>query len=313
MIIWNDTADYPDHRGKVVASIGNFDGVHVGHVAILASAVEEARRRELPALLITFEPHPLAVVAPARRPVLLQTRRQKLGALEQAGLSDVLVLHFDEQMAALDGEAFFGQLLAGGVDLAAVHVGENFRFGHRRTGDLGLLRVIGEHHGFDVVGVPPICIDGTTVSSSVIRRAVVAGDIERAGRLLGRCFALTGEVVRGEGRGSGLQFPTANLETENEIVPGNGVYVTETLALAGRYPSMTNVGVRPTFGGKTVVVESHLLDFVGDLYGERLEVRFLARIRDEQEFPSAFELADQIARDRAAAEAYFHNVQFRSP
>jgi riboflavin kinase/FMN adenylyltransferase len=311
--VWNGIEGYPEDRGAVVATIGNYDGVHRGHRVILDGIVAEARRGGLPSLLITFEPHPLAVVAPERRPALLQTRRQKLDCLEQAGLDDVLILTFDGALAELEGEAFFADLLCAHVELAAVQVGENFRFGHRRAGDLELLREIGSRQGFDVVGVPPVRQGDDTVSSSAIRAAVAAGDVERAARLLGRPFSLTGEVVRGDGRGADLDFPTANLEVENEVLPTGGVYVSETRVLAGRYPSMTNVGVRPTFGGREVRVETHLLDFSDDLYGERLELDLLARIRDEQRFDGPGELADQLARDRAAAEAYFHNLHLRAP
>jgi riboflavin kinase/FMN adenylyltransferase len=156
-----------------------------------------------------------------------------------------------------------------------------------------------------VEGVPPVQIDGMTVSSSAIREAVQAGRVEQAYRMLGRPFAALGEVVPGQGRGAEIQFPTANMAVENEMIPAVGVYVTETLALASRYRSVTNVGVRPTFGGQDLTVETHLLDFDDDLYTERIEVRFLARIRDEMRFESAVELGDQIARDRAAAEAFF--------
>ena len=313
MNIWNGIEGFPDDRGSVVATIGNYDGVHVGHRAIVEGVVTEARQRALPSLLITFEPHPLAVVAPERQPRLLQTRRQKLDSLEQIGLDDVLILRFDESLAALDGSSFFESLLCEHVELAAIHVGETFRFGHRRAGNLELLRNIGVRRGFDVVGVPAVRLAEESVSSSAIRAAVEAGDVERAARLLGRPFTLAGEVVRGDGRGASLEFPTANLEVENEIVPAAAVYVSETLALAGRHPSMTNIGVRPTFGGGEVRVETHLLDFADDLYGERMELMLLARIRDEQEFPNPGELADQIARDRAAAEAYFQNLHLRTP
>jgi riboflavin kinase/FMN adenylyltransferase len=295
-----------------VASIGNFDGVHLGHRAILDSAIVDGQRRNLPTFLITFEPHPLSVVAPSRSPRLLQTRRQKLDSLERAGLSDLLIIHFDVELAALGGEAFFADVICPRLELAAIHVGESFRFGNRRAGDLTLLRRIGEKHGFNVVGIPSLLIDGEPVSSSTTRRALRAGDVELARRLLGRPFSLSGEVIPGEGRGADLEFPTANLRLENELIPSNGVYVTETVVLAGRYPSMTNVGVRPTFGGDSVTVESHLLEFSGDLYGERAEVRFRARIRDEKRFPDARELADQLARDRAAATAYFANMQFQT-
>jgi riboflavin kinase/FMN adenylyltransferase len=187
-------------------------------------------------------------------------------------------------------------------------VGSTFRFGRARGGDIRLLQTIGAELGFTVVAVPPVSVEGETVSSSAIRAAIEAGDVARARAFLGRPFAVTGEVVRGEGRGRMLEFPTANVAVENETVPGRGVYVTETLAFASRFPSITNVGVRPTFGGNTLAVESHLIDIDEDLYGERVEVRFLARLRDEATFAGPAELADQIARDQAAAISYFSGL-----
>lgn len=309
MNVWNGIERYPADAPPVVASIGNFDGVHLGHRAILDSAVADARRRGTTAVLVTFDPHPLSVVAPERKPRLIQTRRQKLESLAAAGLDGVLVLRFDGAMAALSGERFFAEVLGDRVRLAAVHVGETFRFGHDRTGGLDLLRTIGEAAGFAVVGVPPVRAGDEVVSSSSIRRRVGEGDVERARAMLGRPFALTGEVVRGEGRGRSLSFPTANLAVENELLPRRGVYVTQSSALALRVPSVTNVGIRPTFPGNGLSVETHLIDFDEDLYGERIEVRFLAKIRDEMRFDSPSELADQIARDRAAAVSYFRGLQ----
>ncbi len=309
MIVWNGIERVPGATPPVVATIGNFDGVHVGHRAILDSAVAAARRKGLLSVLVTFEPHPLAVVDPGRKPRLLMTRRQKLEALEAAGLDAVLILEFTPEVAALDGEEFFSSHLGARLPLSAVHVGENFRFGHGRAGDLALLRKIGATRGFEVVGVAPVILGQEVVSSSAIRKAVEEGDVERARRMLGRPFAVSGEVVRGEGRGRTLEFPTANVDVENEMVPRRGVYVTEAVVLALRLPSVTNVGIRPTFGGSEMTVETHLIDFEDDLYGERMEVRFLARIRDEQRFTGASELADQIARDRAAAVAFFHNLK----
>jgi riboflavin kinase/FMN adenylyltransferase len=309
MRIWNGIERYDSGPQEVVASIGNYDGVHLGHREILRRVVEQGRRRGLPSLLISFEPHPAAVVAPERRPKHLQTRRQKLDSLEETGLSDLLILEFTAKLAALDAGQFFAQILAPHLRFASIHVGENFRFGKNREGDLRALRRIGERMGFETDGVPPVEVGGETVSSSAIRASVQTGYVERATSMLGRPFAVVGEVVPGEGRGEDLQFPTANVAVENEMIPAVGVYVTETLALASRYPSVTNVGVRPTFGGSEITVESHLLEFEGDLYTERVEVRFLARIRDEMRFDSAVELGDQIARDRAAAEAFFRNLQ----
>jgi riboflavin kinase/FMN adenylyltransferase len=312
MRIWNGIERYFHAPSRVVGSIGNYDGVHLGHRAILRRVVEASRERSVPSLLITFEPHPAAVVAPERRPRHLQTRRQKLDALESTGLTDLLILDFTPELAALDGEEFFSRVLEPRIRFDSVHVGDNFRFGHQRSGDLDTLRRIGARLGFEVDGVPPVRVDGHVVSSSAIRKAVEDGRVEDAARLLGRPFSVIGEVVGGAGRGAEMQFPTANVAAENEMIPAVGVYVTETLALASRHSSVTNVGLRPTFGGKDITVESHLLDFDGDLYTERVEVSFLARLRDEMRFASAIELGDQIARDRAAAEAYFANLQLGS-
>ncbi len=311
MKVWNGLDDLPERRGSVVASIGNYDGVHRGHQTILASAVGDARRRRLTAALITFDPHPLTVVAPDRRPDLVQTRRQKLRSLEQTGIDEVLILQFDTALAELDGEAFFTDYLLPRCPLAAIHVGENFRFGKARRGDVDLLDTIGQRAGFDVERVGAVAVDGQTVSSSAIREAVQAGNVAHAACLLGHPFALTGLVARGAARGHELGFPTANLEPDNMLLPSAGVYLSQVRALAGLHPAMTNVGFRPTFGGKRLSVETHLLDFDQDLYGQRIEVLFLERLRDEQRFDGPGELADQLARDRAATESYF--AQLRLP
>ncbi len=311
MKVWNGLADLPPERGPVVASIGNYDGVHRGHQTIIESTVADARQRGLAAALITFDPHPLTVVAPDRRPDLVQTRRQKLCSLEQTGIDEVLILRFDAALAELDGEAFFNDYLLPRCPLAAVHVGQNFRFGKARRGDVDLLDAIGQRAGFDVERAAAVEIDGLTVSSSAIREAVQAGDVARAARLLGHPFALTGLVARGAARGRELGFPTANLEPDNMLLPRAGVYLSQVRALAGLHAAMTNVGLRPTFGGERLSVEAHLLDFDEDLYGQRIEVLFLERLRDEQRFDGPGELADQLARDRAATESYF--AQMRLP
>lgn len=308
MNVWNALDAFPTGREPICATIGNFDGVHLGHQAILASVIGAAKRRAAPSLLISFEPHPLAVVAPSRGPKLLQTRRQKLETLEATGLDGILMLPFDRELAALTGEEFFGAYLASRIRFATVHVGSNFRFGRARGGDILLLKTIGTGLGFSVVAVPPVSVDGETVSSSAIRTAIERGDVARARAQLGRPFAVTGEVVHGDGRGRAIGFPTANVAVDNETVPHRGVYVTETSAFGSRFPSITNVGVRPTFGGTTLSVESHLMDVDEDLYGERIEVRFLARLRDEAKFADAAALADQLARDKAAATSYFSGL-----
>jgi len=308
MRIWNGIEGYPREAGPVVATIGNYDGVHLGHQAILRGVFSEGRRRGCPTLLVTFSPHPLTVVAPERAPQLLQSRGQKLESLRQAGLSDVLILGFTAEVAALSGEEFFEQLLLPRVPLAALHVGENFRFGQGRHGDLALLSRLGARSGFAVHGVAKVEIDGTVVSSSAVRAALASGDVVLARRMLGRPHVVSGRVVRGDGRGASLACPTANLETEEQALPADGVYITESRVIAGRFPSMTNVGHRPTFAGDVLRVETHLLEFTESLYGERIDVHFLERLRDERRFPDADALADQLARDRAAALAYFQNL-----
>jgi len=307
MNVWNGIDALPANLPAIVASIGKCDGVHLGHQEILRRTVAEAQRHGAPSVLVSFDPHPLAVVAPSRLPRLLQTRRQKLDHLADTGLSDLLILDFTPALAALDGEAFFFEVLLPRVRIRSVYVGENFRFGHNRAGDGSLLETIGARAGFAVQRVPAVRVDDAPISSSAVRVAVEAGDVERAARMLGRPYAVAGEVVRGDGRGRAMSYPTANLRVENEIVPRVGVYVTEAIVLASRRPSVTNVGVRPTFGGNVLTVETHLLDFDADLYGERVELRFLARLRDEMRFPSAVELGDQIGRDLAAATAYFEH------
>src|SRR6185295_11088075 len=280
-------------RTQAALALGNFDGVHLGHQAVLRQVLAAARARGVRAVLVTFEPHPAEVLAPERRPRLLQTRRQKLAALEEAGVDAVLVLPFDLALAALSAEEFLERLCTALIP-RSIHVGTGFRFGRERQGDVALLRAIGARRGFAVEEVPPLEVDGARVSSSRIREAVLAGRVEVARSLLGRPYALEGRVVRGEGRGAMLAFPTANLAVENELPPLRGVYVTETVALALRWHSVTNVGVRPTFDGSRLTVESHLIDYEGDLYGERVEARFLARLRDERRFADPSLLADQI-------------------
>jgi riboflavin kinase/FMN adenylyltransferase len=308
MNVWYGIESVPADTPPVVATIGNFDGVHLGHQAILLSTVAAAKKRGLASMLLTFDPHPLSVVAPERMPKLLQTRRQKLHVLGESGLDLVVFLRFDASIAALSGDAFFTRILLERIRFSAVHVGRHFRFGRDRAGDVDLLTKIGATHGFVVVGVPQVTAGGETVSSSATRRALDEGDVERARRFLGRPFFLAGEVVRGQGRGRSIEFPTANVQVENELIPKRGVYITETHLLAGKHASITNIGVRPTFGGGALMVETHLLDFEDDVYGEPVEVGFLARLRDEKAFSGPTELADQIARDRAAAYSYFQGL-----
>ena len=214
MNVWNGIGAYPEDAPPAVATIGNYDGVHLGHQAILRRVVEDARAQGLPSLLISFSPHPLSVLVPERKPRLLQTRGQKLECLRQTGLTDLLLLEFNVEIAALTGEEFFGQLLNGRVSFSAIHVGENFRFGNKRRGDLDLLHHIGADRGFAVDGLLPVRVDGTVVSSTAVRTALEAGDVVLVRRMLDRPYVVSGEVVHGDSRGRTLNCPTANLDLD---------------------------------------------------------------------------------------------------
>ena len=282
-------------------SVGNFDGLHLGHQKILASLVDEARTKGLRAVVITFDPHPVKVLRPVAAPALIETLAQRLAGLEQIGIDAALVLQFDAALANVSPEDFVERILVDAMHAKRVLVGANFRFGHKHAGDVRLLEKTGVTKGFAVQMVDPVQVDGAVVSSTRVRQAIAAGDVRHATRLLGRPFALTGQIRRGDGRGSKVVFPTLNLVPEQELLPANGVYATQTKLRGLKYDSVTNVGARPTFNGKDSTVESHLLNFNDELASGRLEVEFIERLRAEQKFQSAAELKAQIGRDIDAA------------
>lgn len=294
-----------DSNSRAVLSIGNFDGVHLGHQKILRGVVERARRTGTLAAAITFSPHPVSVLRPELAPAQLETLEQRLTRLEALGLDAVLVLHFDLAMAALSPEQFVRRILIDSLRTSAVLVGENFRFGHRQSGNVRILTALGRQLDFAVESIPPVVIRGTIVSSSAIRAAVRAGRVPRAARFLGRRFSLSGEIRPGTGTGRRFVFPTLNLATKQECLPVHGVYATETLLDGHIYRSATNVGVRPTFDGTHLTIESHLFDFSEEVTSGPLEVRFWRRLRDEQKFPGADALRVQIHRDLARARQFF--------
>ncbi len=296
-------AGLPEQRA--VLSIGNFDGLHLGHRQILNAVVQRARAAAQVAGVVTFDPHPMKVLRPESAPPLIQTPAQRLSGFERADLDAVLVLRFDQVLSRLAPEQFVQDILVNGLRVGAVLVGENFRFGHRQAGNVQLLRQAGARFDFDVQIVPPVSDAGEVVSSTAVRNAVRDGDVLRAARLLGRPFALTGEIRRGAGRGRTLLFPTLNLAPQQELLPRTGVYVTETLLGEKAYRSATNVGTRPTVDGSSLKVESHLFDFSDQGRDGGMEVRFLHRLRDEQKFDSVDDLRAQIARDLQAAQEFF--------
>jgi riboflavin kinase/FMN adenylyltransferase len=299
-IVRLDTPPPPGWRVPAVA-VGNFDGVHRGHQALVAEARVQAAGG--PVVVLTFDPHPSRVVDPARAPATLMTLEQKAEALAALGVDHVAVLRFTPARAAASPEAFAQEVLRDALAAAVVVVGGNFRFGRDRTGDVTTLQRLGASLGFRVATVPPVLHAGTPISSSRIREALARGEVEEAGALLGRPYAVEGPVVRGDGRGRTIGIPTANVASVNEILPRPGVYA-GWLRERGdgvRRAAAVNVGRRPTFGGTTVTVEAHVLDFEGDLYGRDVRVEFTDRLREEQAFPGPEALVARIREDVAEA------------
>ncbi len=295
-----------------VVTVGNYDGIHRGQRVVLDRVVTRARTLGLPAVLVTFEPHPLTVLAPELAPAALLTREQKSRQLEAAGIDLMAVIRFDAAFAATRAEAFVRDFLVAKLGVRELYVGRQFAFGKNREGDLALLTRLGDELGFLVWGLEEERAQGDPVSSTRIRRALARGEVERAAELLGRPYSLTGVIVQGEHLGRRLGWPTTNLLTDGELLPLEGVYATriEFQEAPATFDSVTNVGRRPTLkaGGRRVV-ESHILDFDREVYGERIELYFHKRLRDEMLFGSVNELSAQIGRDVLASREYFALLQ----
>lgn len=295
----------PRHRGCVL-SIGNFDGVHLGHQAVLGQLAEAGGKLNLPTLVVMFEPQPQEYFLGANTPPRLMRLREKLQALRRYSVDRVLVLPFNESLAHMPAAEFIERLLVQGLDARYVAVGDDFRFGHQRQGDFALLQAAGEQHGFQVVNMHSFNIDGERVSSTRIRQALAAGDMATATKFLGRSYRMTGRVARGAQRGRTIGFPTANLYLHRKVTPVQGVFAVEMFGVEGEpQPGVANVGIRPTVDGTRSLLEVHLLNFSGDLYGRYVEVAFLKKLRDEKRFESLEALKAQIVHDAETARAYF--------
>lgn len=288
----------PDDARGAVWAIGNFDGLHRGHQALFARARELAARSGTAAGVLTFSPHPARVLNPPLAPPLILTEEEREAGIAAAGMDLLCVLRFDRALASLSADDFARRVLVEGMGARGAVVGEGFRFGHRAAGTVEDLR----RHVAEVAVVPPVTEGDLVCSSSKIRELVLAGKVEAAARLLGRPYQIAGKVVQGDMRGRTIGIPTANLETRRELLPKVGVYATRALLADGRgFPSVTNIGLRPTFGGQGVRIEAHLLGFDGDLYGQELRLDLVERVRDEMRFSSAEALVAQIHEDIAAA------------
>ncbi len=287
-------------------TVGNFDGVHLGHQALARTVADEARLSRGTTVALTFEPHPSVVLAPDRAPATLTTVDQKGELLGDLGVERLVLIPFTREFSDLPPEEFVRAVLRDCLGARLVAVGTGFRFGRGRGGDLDLLRRLGASWGIEVRGVLPVLHEGTAISSSRIREALARGALAAVNAMLGRLFFVDGVVVPGDGRARGLGFPTANLEAYNETLPGSGVYAgfcRELHGASARWPAVVNIGHRPTFGGGRRTVEAHLLDYSGDLYGRPMRWEFEARLREERKFSGAEELAAQIRMDIAAARA----------
>lgn len=295
-------------RSPVVA-VGNFDGVHRGHAKILERVCRRAAERHVSPLVLTFDPHPPRVVRPDKAPPLLMTPAQKYEALGRLGVHGVGVVRFSPEMSQWDPEHFVQAVLVDWLRAAEVWVGGNFLFGRERSGNFTLLRTLGVQYSFRAEKIDPVRYRDFVVSSTRVRRLVTEGRVDEASALLGHHYALDGHIVRGDGRGRLLGFPTANLATTNELLPPNGVYVTMLRIDGMARPAITNIGVRPTFGGGHVpVIETHVFDEGRDLYDRAVRLWFVQRLRDERVFDGVEALTRQIEADCAEARAIFRRI-----
>jgi riboflavin kinase/FMN adenylyltransferase len=298
--------DNAEIQRPTVLTLGVFDGLHLGHQLIIRTVVERAHATAAIPTVITFDPHPRAVLHPASAPPLLQTLDQKVEGFGVLGIEQTIVIRFDESFSQTRAEDFLRDVVKDRLHAKEVYLGCGFAFGHNREGNIELLRRVSQDLGFFADEVPEVKFRNHRVSSSRVRGLLAEGKVNLARRLLARPYGVEGRVERGSERGAGLGFPTANLRPQNRVIPRNGVYVTGTLIDGQWRRSVTNVGVRPTFGGDLEPsVETFVMDWAGDLYGDVVRVRFLHRLRDERKFASIEELKSQIHKDVKRAESYF--------
>jgi len=284
--------------GPLFVAIGVFDGVHLGHKAVISTSAEHAKAANGTPVVVTFDPHPEKVLRPEAAPHLLTATRHKIALIRDLGVEHLLIIRFDKQFAATEPEGFVQALVKYSKPLREICVGHAWAFGKNRRGNLELLKKLGAQFDFNVVGIPPVTVNGELVSSTTIRRAIEAGDLQKAAAMLGRPYTILGTVVRGDNLGKKIGFPTANLSAHSEQFPPNGVYLAEAKLDGVIHPGVVNLGYRPTVSSeKERVLEIYLLDFDRDIYGDDLELRFLRYLRPEKKFESVDALTRQIEAD----------------
>ena len=299
----------PARWHQPVLALGNFDGMHRGHLKIIERVRRGAEERGSTAVAMTFDPHPSKIVRPDKAPPLLMTPQQKLESLACAGMHGVAIVRFTPDLARWEPEAFVRTVLVEWLRVAEVWVGANFLFGHDRSGNFSLLRSLGARYGFRAENIDPVRYKDFVVSSTRVRRLISEGRVDEAGALLGHHYALDGSVVQGQKRGRELGFPTANVCADNELLPPNGVYATTMIVDGVAYPSLTNIGTRPTFeSGEESVIETHALGFDKDLYGTKVRIGFVLRLRDEKKFDGIDALKSQIDADQARTRDLFDRM-----
>jgi len=299
-----EEAELPSDVGATVVTVGTFDGVHCGHRDVVSRLVARARAAHRVSLLVTFEPRPLEIINPSVAPGLLTTRDEKLSLLAKTALDWVAIVPFTPELAQLPAAEFVDAILLGRFRMAELLIGHDHGFGRGREGDITLLRSLGKSRGFKVDAVSPVLTsDGEPVSSTLVRRALAAGELERARALLGRAYSVSGAVVAGDARGRLLGFPTLNVDIADsrKLLPPDGVYAVRVEGSRGRFDGMMNLGGRPTFGDERRRIEVHLFDVDGDFYGDRVDVAFVARLRDTMRFSGPEALVAQLRLDAEAA------------
>jgi riboflavin kinase/FMN adenylyltransferase len=294
---------------QVALTIGNFDGVHIGHKAMLTRLIDAARQRGMPSAVMTFEPQPQEFFAPDQAPARLSSLREKLELLDAEGIDIVFVCRFDFAMAQMPADRFVERFVYGALGTRWLLVGDDFRFGARRSGNFDLLASLAPKYGYEIEKTSSIMLEGTRVSSTEVRARLGAGDLDGAQRFLGRRYTISGRVEHGDGVGSGLGYPTANVRLGRSKAPLSGIYVIEVEGLGAKpLPGVASLGVRPTVKRQgRAVLEAHLFDFDRDIYGRRVSVRFLEKLRDEEKFASVDDLVVQMGRDAQQAREYFRH------
>jgi riboflavin kinase / FMN adenylyltransferase len=305
MRVVHDLSELPKPLHKSAVTIGNFDGIHLAHRELLGRVVRSARELGGISVVVTFDPHPAQVLAPERAPKILTPLPSKIRLIEQEGIELLAILRFNQEMSRLSPEEFVRRILAAKLQAAAIHVGSNFRFGHQREGNTEVLAELGRKNGFHVETLPMINVRGLRVSSSQVRHFLSEGQVEIAGRMLGRPYSVSGAIAAGEGVGHKQTVPTLNLGPAEQLLPRNGVYVTRTRLARTFHDSVTNVGHKPTLGHHRLTVESFLFDVRGEVKEKEMEIEFLHRLRDEIKFPSVEALKQQIQKDVQKSLKYF--------